>query len=61
MAELIKKGEVDAAVGFPSWPMGVAAANALLDTMEGKQVQKTILIDEPIVTKDAIETWKRGR
>ncbi|MCL5986015.1 MAG: sugar ABC transporter substrate-binding protein [Actinobacteria bacterium] len=61
MVELIKKGEVAAAVGFPSWTMGVALANALLDYMEGKEVANPILIDEPMVTKDNVDAWKRGR
>jgi len=61
MVELIKKGEVVAAVGFPSWTMGVTIANALLDYMEGKKIDNPILVDEPIITKDNIDTWKRGR
>jgi len=54
--EAIKAGKVEATIAEPPFFLGKAILNTAFDYLEGKTVEKSIILDNSLVTKDNVDT-----
>ena len=54
--EVIKSGKVEATIAEPPFFLGKAILNTAFDHLEGKAVEKNIVLDNNLVTKDNVGT-----
>jgi len=54
--EALKAGKVEATIAEPPFFLGKAILNTAFDYLEGKTVEKSIILDNSLVTKDNVDT-----
>lgn len=54
--EAIKSGKVEATIAEPPFFLGKAILNTAFDYLEGKDVEKNIILDNELVTKDNVDS-----
>ncbi len=56
--EVIKNGKVEATIAEPPFFLGKAILNTAYDYLQGKDVEKTVILDNELVTKDNVNELK---